>query len=207
MSKPLDDDAVSAKKIAEGAVTSDQIAGDAVTFKSGPPRRQRELHERPLEPAVKPRLLSRAGTALSGARTRGQFAHFLLPLIGAKMTPNNLVMLMSWMQAEGDAGRFNPLNTTLHMPGSTRFNWADVQNYQSFMDGVHATAKTLNDGARANKFGYRPIRHALHVNAKPRVGLEAVEASSWGTGGLALKVYELTPNATLVGLRHHRLAQ
>lgn len=172
-----------------------------------PQRRELELQSRPLEPVDHHGLLHRAVSAATGARTRGQFAHYFLPKIGAKMSEANLLMLMSWCQAEGDAGRFNPLNTTQHMPGSTRFNSADVQNYGSFMDGVVATAKTLNFGADHAQFGYAAIRNALRAGSNPRIGLEAVEASAWGTGGLAVRVYEGTPNAKLLNLRHHRLAQ
>lgn len=142
--------------------------------------------------------------------TRGEFARAFLPKVGASTSDNNMLVLMAWMQAEGDAGRYNPLNTTQHMPGSTRFNFADVQNYLTFgglTGGVRATAKTLNFGARTGQHGYKPIRHALAVNAKPSIALAAIEASAWGTGGLALRVYEDTPDATLLELRHHRLAQ
>lgn len=170
-------------------------------------RRELELHKRPLEEVNHHGLLLRAGTTVARKRTRGHFAHYFLPMIGAEMSENNLLMLMSWCQAEGDAGRFNPLNTTQHMPGSTRFNSADVQNYGTFNDGVVATAKTLNFGADHNQFGYDAIRRALRKGSIPRLGLEAVEASAWGTGGLALRVYNDTPNAKILNLRFHQLAQ
>lgn len=169
-------------------------------------RRELELAARPLGEPTPPGLLERAITVASGKRTRGQFAHHFLPKIGAEKTERTMLVMLSWMQAEGDAGRFNPLNTTWHLPGSTRFNSADVQNYLSFDDGVKATALTLNTGARHNEHGYLAIRHALVKNQKPEVALQAVEESAWGTGGLALRVYEETPDAVILGLRSHRLA-
>lgn len=142
--------------------------------------------------------------------TRGQFARAFLPKVGAPVTNNNILSMMAWMQAEGDAGRFNPLNTTQHMPGSTRFNAVDVQNYLTFgglTGGVRATAKTMNYGARTGQFGYGRIRHCLVNNYSPARTLEAIEISAWGTGGLAQRVYQGTSNDTLLGYRHHRLAQ
>jgi len=88
------------------------------------------------------------------AYTRGQFARALLPKVGAKVTTHNMRALMAWMQAEGDAGRFNPLNTTHAMPGATDFNSVGVKNYASFEDGVKATAETLNYGAQRGLYGY-----------------------------------------------------
>lgn len=184
----------------------------AEDYKPGPPnRRVEELELRPLELAVAPSFfagLSAAATALlSRKTTRGQFAVHLLSKIGdPRMNETRMLMLMAWMQAEGDAGRFNPLNATWQMTGSTTFNSAGVQNYVSFDQGVAATALTLNYGAKHDEYGYKPIRHALNVGSRPSVGLAAVEASSWGTGGLALRVYEDTPNKTLLTLKHHRLA-
>lgn len=137
--------------------------------------------------------------------TRGRFARRFLRGIGAPVTRDNMLAMMSWMQAEGDAGRFNPLNTTLTEPGSTTFNWVGVQNYRNWKDGVRATVKTLSYGANRDLYGYGRIRGALRNGHNPRGVLEAVEESAWGTGGLALRVYEGTANSTLLGYKHHRL--
>lgn len=171
-------------------------------------RRYLELEERPLDlPVETESLLHRAVGVVSRQRTRGHFAYHFAPKVGAELVENNLLTLLSWMQAEGDAGRFNPLNTTWEMPGSTTFNFAHVQNYLTFDDGVIATAKTLNAGAKADKFGYHDIRNALHRKAHPRITLEAIERSSWGTGGLALRVFEDTDNEVILATRFHWLAQ
>lgn len=120
------------------------------------------------------------------SRTRGEFARALLPKVGAKVTTHNMRAMMAWMQAEGDAGRFNPLNTTHDMPGATNFNSVGVKNYVSFEDGVNVTAETLNYGAKRGLYGYREIRLGLRDNLPARRTLFAVERSQWGTGGLAL---------------------
>jgi hypothetical protein len=119
--------------------------------------------------------------------TRKDFAEAFLKELGAPVTKRNLWALLSWMQAEGNAGKFNPLNTTQEMPGATNFNSVGVKNYTSFEQGVEATVDTLNWGADRDKFGYKPIRRRLKKNAWARNTLMAVEDSMWGTGGLALQ--------------------
>jgi hypothetical protein len=138
--------------------------------------------------------------------TRGQFARALLPKIHAEVTTHNMRALMAWMQAEGDAGRFNPLNTTKSMPGATAFNSVGVKDYLSFADGVEATAETLNYGAARDLYGYRPIRQSLRDNLPARRTLYAVERSQWGTGGLALLCLPLV-SAQATRFQHHRISQ
>lgn len=123
--------------------------------------------------------------------TREEFARSLLKEVGVRwVTKPRLYALVAWMQAEGNGGANNPLNTTEKMPLSTTFNSVGVQNYSSFSEGVMATAKTLNYGADRDSHGYKPIRRRLRrfliLNRAKKV-LEAVEESDWGTGGLALK--------------------
>jgi hypothetical protein len=137
--------------------------------------------------------------------TRGQFATALLKAIDAPVTRRNRRALLSWMQAEGDAGRFNPLNTTHDWPGATDFNWVGVKNYDSFEDGVAATAVTLNYGADRGLYGYRQIRRDLRLSEPASQTLGAVERSEWGTGGLALKVLQTVPILSAL-YAHHRLA-
>lgn len=139
--------------------------------------------------------------------TRGEFARDFLAHVGAEPTTHNTVALMAWIQAEGDGGRFNPLNATLYMPGSVDFNSIGVKNYQSYADGVTATARTLNAGADRHQFGYGLIRHCLRTNATAHDTLEAVANSAWGTGALALKVLEEDGWKKLLTYEflHHRL--
>jgi hypothetical protein len=119
-------------------------------------------------------------------RTREDFALALLKQLDAPLTKRNLWALLSWMQAEGDAARFNPFGTTLKRAGSTTFNSHGVQNYASFDQGVSATAETINYGADKRLYGYQGIRYRLRHNAWAVRTLEAVARSNWGTGALAL---------------------
>lgn len=175
----------------------------------GGQRRELELAERPIVTPKEVRLFGRIFTAVAKKKTRGNFARDFLPRIGAPVTVENLVAMMAWMQAEGDAGRFNPLNTTQKEEGSTDFNWVHVQNYLHYLDGVVATVRTLNYGAKRNMYGYRPIRAALRDGHDAGLVLEAVERSAWGTGGLASRVLEQDGAARLLTDRylHHRLSQ
>lgn len=138
--------------------------------------------------------------------TRGQFARALLPKVGAQVTTHNMRALMAWAQAEGDAGRFNPLNSTHDWPGASTFNWVGVKNYASFEDGVEATAETLNYGAKRQLYGYHEIRLGLISNAPAWKTLRAVEASEWGTGGLALLCLPLV-SASPARFQRHPLSQ
>jgi hypothetical protein len=140
------------------------------------------------------------------AYTRGQFARAFLPAVGAYVTQRNMRAMMAWMQAEGDAGRFNPLNTTQKMPNSTTFNEVGVQNYATFAEGVEATAKTLNYGADRSLHGYDPIRRRLRRNVRAYRTLLAVESSAWGTSGLCLLCLPLV-TANMTRFQHHPLAQ
>lgn len=119
--------------------------------------------------------------------TREFFADLLLEELGCPRQHRNLVSLVAWMQAEGSAAKFNPLATTQKWEGATDFNWVGVKNYADLEDGVMATAKTLNYGADRDLYGYEPIRACLKRNRRPGLTLRAVEASIWGTGGLALR--------------------
>lgn len=138
--------------------------------------------------------------------TRGEFANAFLKEIGAPVTRRNRRALLAWMQAEGDAGRFNPLNTTHEAPGASDFNWVGVKNYVNFGQGVWATAETLNYGADRDLYGYKPIRARLRGNKPAWRTLQAVEHSQWGTGGLALRVLRTVPILSAL-YAHHRLAQ
>jgi hypothetical protein len=119
--------------------------------------------------------------------TREEFARALLKEIGAPASQRNLWALVSWMQAEGSAAKFNPLATTQEMADASNFNSVGVKNYISLKQGVEATAKTLNYGADRGLYGYKPIRRRLRRNAWAYRTLKAVEGSIWGTGELAVR--------------------
>jgi len=118
--------------------------------------------------------------------TRYQFAKALLDRLGLKPTKRRLWALLAWMQAEGGNAKFNPLNTTQEMPRATDYNSVGVKDYATLDEGVIATAKTLDYGARHDLHGYKAIREAFVKNHFASVILTAVERSEWGTGGLAL---------------------
>lgn len=119
--------------------------------------------------------------------TREQWAKAFLAQLGLDPTQRRYWALVSWIQAEGGNARYNPLNTTHEMPKATIYNEAGVKNYSSLHEGVIATAKTLDYGARHDLFGYKDIRSALVKNKWASKTLWAVEHSQWGTGGLALR--------------------
>lgn len=118
---------------------------------------------------------------------RGTFARRVLRGLNAPVTVHTRRALQAQMQTEGGDVRNNPFNTTLHMPGSTRFNSADVQNYPSAEVGIEATVKTL----KFRGHGYEKIIKRLRENAPATEILKAVGESDWGTsGGLALEVLD-----------------
>lgn len=120
--------------------------------------------------------------------TREEWARHFLRKIGAPESKRNLLVVISWAQAEGGTALWNPLNSTKYVPGSTVYNWANVRNYPSYSAGMQATVETLNYGADRGLYGYRQIRHLLRASARPKRTLRAIERSDWGTGGLALRV-------------------
>jgi len=119
--------------------------------------------------------------------TRDEWAKEFLSRLGVPVTKANRRAIVSWIQAEGGNAKWNPLNTTHDAPGAWDYNWVGVKNYPSFEVGMAAAVETLNYGADRNLYGYRKIRHRLKKGRRAGLTLRAVEASIWGTGGLALK--------------------
>ena len=119
--------------------------------------------------------------------TREQFADRFLDSIGAPKSRRNRIAMVAWMEGENTEAAFNPLATTLSMPGAGQFNYAGVRNYRNLDDGVEATRRTLTYGASRDLYGYAAIYRRLRANAMPRRTLRAVKKSMWGTGeqGLA----------------------
>lgn len=111
--------------------------------------------------------------------TRGTFAKHVLRGLKAPITVHTRRAFQAWMQAEGGSARNNPMNTTLHMPGSTRFNSADVQNYTSAEQGVEAMVATL----KFRGHGYEKITRRLRDNKPATEIVAAIGESDWGTNG------------------------
>ena len=93
-------------------------------------------------------------------------------------TPTTLHCWEAWEDVEGGSASFNPFNTTLKLDYSTDYNDAGVQNYPSEAMGLHATVLTLQESH------YAGVLLALREQDAIRFG-EAVDASPWGTKGLA----------------------
>jgi hypothetical protein len=129
---------------------------------------------------------SSAGTSrTSGAiNSPHDFAVALLNAIGAPVTSQNLEAIVSWETAEGggfgNRAQFNPLNTTLQLPGSHAITAIGVQAYTSWSQGLSATVSTLRGGA------YRGIIAALKAGNSAQAVERAVAASPWGTGSFLL---------------------
>ncbi len=103
----------------------------------------------------------------------------LLEVVGAPITAENVRLFDAWARAEGGTARWNPLNTTYYLPGTTRYNSVGVRNYKRPTDGVCATALTLVNGF------YDGILGALQggkLKAHEIVERHASEFDKWGTG-------------------------
>jgi hypothetical protein len=91
----------------------------------------------------------------------------------------------------GQGAAWNPLNTTLALPGCTSYNTVPVRNYASQADGARAVALTLHGDQR-----YAPVLAAL---ARPFVTVKAINAtiaaSPWGTPGWLLEDARTAYNA------------
>jgi len=143
-------------------------------------------------PAVTGAVTGQAGTQQAGTTgssltitTPTDFAVALLSALGAPNTPTNVQALVAWMAKEGgnwhNTASFNPLNTTLQMPGShvmSGGNTAGVQAFTSWQQGLDATVQTLQ--------GYPEILAALHAGTDAQAVEQAVAGSPWGTGSFDL---------------------
>ena len=111
------------------------------------------------------------------------FFQAVLQALGAPITPDNMVALRAWNQAEGmEPQNFNPFATTQAAPGATDVNSVGVKQYPSFDEGVTATVQTLTNGY------YAPIVAALRAGNNSIAVGQAIANSPWGTGGLVLSI-------------------
>lgn len=107
----------------------------------------------------------------------------LLAVLGAPTTTSNVNLLDAWARAEGGEAAWNPLNTTYLLPGATEYNSAGVRNFAKPIDGICATALTLDNG------DYRGIVGDLQAGkytAREIVTRNAHEFDTWGTGSAAV---------------------
>jgi hypothetical protein len=107
------------------------------------------------------------------------FAVALLRTLGDPVTSQNTQAIVAWCQREGggwgNVARFNPLNTSMRMPGSHAINGDGVQSYTSWSEGLTATVATLNGAS------YRRILAALSAGSSVQAVENAVASSPWGT--------------------------
>lgn len=127
---------------------------------------------------------------------QAQFARDVLAAIGAPATAGNLAFLSAWMHQEGTTAAFNPLATTLSMPGAGNFNSVGVKNYTSYAQGVAATAQTiknysgiltdlLNGSYSGGQIAQRNAAHDLSIwsTGKPNVNPGYGNAIAGNAGG------------------------
>jgi len=93
----------------------------------------------------------------------------------------------------GQGARFNPLNTTYNLPPCTDYNSVHVRNYASWSQGIAATVATYK------LVYYVKVRAAMLDPKASAVDVaEAIAASPWGTGQLAVtatRALEASPSA------------
>lgn len=97
--------------------------------------------------------------------------------------PEGLRFFQAWAVAEGGTAKWNPLNTTYHLYGSTDYNPTGVQNYLRPVDGCCATGITLANGH------YNGILGDLQNGTKTAEQIvydRETEIQTWGTDPTAI---------------------
>jgi len=103
--------------------------------------------------------------------TRGQFCRDLLAAIGnVNPAQGTIDFMIGWSVEESghslsNMASYNLWNTTLPMPGSTTYNFANVQNYTSYQEGILANSLTLRNGL------YPSLVRALQMNDTNALGM------------------------------------
>lgn len=121
-----------------------------------------------------------AGTA---AHLPAEWERRLLAVLDASDSTSNRIFLTAWAKAEGGSAHFNPLNTTLKLPGALTYNQAGVRSYLDGIQGICATALTLRLPA------YAGIVRDLRVGELGELDLvrrNRVALNTWGTGWQAV---------------------
>lgn len=119
-----------------------------------------------------------------------RFATAVLQKLGAPVNEVNISAMLRWMNQEDSRSkqekgtraigidRYNPLNTTLNLQGSTD-SGGGIRAYNTFEQGVEATVKTL----QSKNYDYSGVIDVFK-NAKGFDALKtAVSESPWGTWG------------------------
>lgn len=115
----------------------------------------------------------------TGVATVNQIGFAKALLRKLKITPNdqNVAAIAAWQMREDTKAKFNPLATTYDMPGDadTDFNSVGVKEYATMMQGVDATARTLQN---IKGVGYDKILSSLKSGTQEDI-LKSVIASQW----------------------------
>jgi hypothetical protein len=125
------------------------------------------------------------------ATSRHLWVRDLLAALDVPGSYYNALAVIAQCQAEGGTARFNPLNTTLKMPGSTAYGpdlggGVRVQHYTSMAQGLEATLATLRQTNMA------PLLTALKSGTSSTAYWKALGVSPWGThppGGLTIEAW------------------
>lgn len=146
--------------------------------------------------------MATAPPADPGKFTQKDWAVDFLTRIGAPTSPGNVAAVIAWEQAEGghfvNNATYNPLNTTEPAGATKSINSVGVKAYPSYEAGMAATLKTITSPANAG-FGYPAIVAGFQRN-DPLGALNALAASKWGTGSLALKFFpDVSKNLPTMG--------
>lgn len=120
-----------------------------------------------------------------GSGSQKEWATTLLQKLGAPVSESSIAALTTWMAHEGghwkNSANYNPLNTTLTLPGSESMNSVGVKRYTSWEQGFEATINTLT-GNKAGQRGYTAIVEALKSGSSTTAILDAINKSAWVTG-------------------------
>jgi hypothetical protein len=124
-----------------------------------------------------------------GDMTSGGFAKSLLNKLSINSSPQAIADVAMWEGLEGgnwqNTAKYNPLNTSYQMSGSTNFNTgkpgSGVQAYASWQQGIDASVGTLT-GKDATARGYTAIINSLKSGASKEDFLKVLQASNWDAG-------------------------
>jgi hypothetical protein len=97
--------------------------------------------------------------------------------------PNSsqLRFMRIWKQVEANQAAWNPLSTTLSLPGATNYNYNNgfpVKNYPDRATGLRATIATINNTRyRSVVNAIKAIQTDININT----AMDALDRSPWGT--------------------------
>ena len=103
-------------------------------------------------------------------------------------TDENIKFVRAWKQAETTKAKYSLFGSTQPYNGSTKFNSANVQNYNSIDDSIKAHVKTISNRYYPNL--YKDLKSGKYKAKEIAKKYKNSELKTWGTGGLLLSVLE-----------------